>query len=222
LDGTMFTSFFNSGQICTSGSRLLLEESIADEFLDELEQRMRDLTVGDPRSDETQLGPLISDEQRARVEGYIESALEAGAAVRVGGGRPPLTGRLRHGYFVQPTLLVSVDQAMRVAREEIFGPVLSVLRFRTEEEAVEIANDVVYGLAATVWTTTLDRAMRMSQRLDAGIIWTNCPHHLTWQTPYEGHRDSGLGEDLGLEAINTFTTLKVNYVHFGNDRFGWA
>jgi acyl-CoA reductase-like NAD-dependent aldehyde dehydrogenase len=183
---------------------------------------MRNLAVGDPRSDETQLGPLISGEQRARVEGYIEGALEAGAVVRVGGGRPPMMGRLSHGYFVEPTLLVSVDREMRVAREEIFGPVLSVLRFRSEEEAVEIANDVTYGLAATVWTTTLGRAMRMSQRLDAGIIWTNCPHHLTWQTPYEGHRDSGLGEDLGLEAINTFTTLKVSYVHFGNDRFGWA
>jgi acyl-CoA reductase-like NAD-dependent aldehyde dehydrogenase len=110
---------------------------------------------------------------------------------------------------------------MTIAQEEIFGPVLSVMEFGHEDEAVALANDVPYGLAATVWTQDVGRAMRFAERIDAGIVWTNCPHHLTWNVPYEGFKVSGLGEDLGHESLNTFTQLKVHYLNFDGERVGW-
>jgi acyl-CoA reductase-like NAD-dependent aldehyde dehydrogenase len=117
---------------------------------------------------------------------------------------------------------VDVTPEMRIAKEEIFGPVLSVLTFEDEEEAIRIANDVMYGLAATVWTTDLRRAFRVAERIDAGIIWTNCPHYLPVNVPYEGHKLSGLGEDLGVEALATFTHLKTHCINFGGGAMGWA
>ena len=147
------------------------------------------------RSGGTQLGPLISAEQHARVTGYIAEGIREGATLALGGGRGPVTGS--GGYYVEPTIFTGVRPEMRIAQEEIFGPVLSVITFDDEEEALRIANDVMYGLAATVWTTDLRRAFRVAERLEAGIIWTNCPHYLPVNVPYEGHKLSGLGEDLG-------------------------
>jgi acyl-CoA reductase-like NAD-dependent aldehyde dehydrogenase len=212
LEGTLFTGFFNSGQICTAGSRLLVEEAIADEFLARVTERVAQLRIGDPVAEGTDVGPLVSDVQRARVEEYIADGIAAGASVAVGGGRPAHISDA--GYFVEPTVLTDVAPDMRVAREEIFGPVITVTPFRDVDEAVAIANAIDYGLAATVWTTTLGCAMEMTDRLDAGIVWTNCPHHLVWNAPYEGHKTSGLGEDLGLEAISTFTELKISYMRY--------
>ncbi len=168
----------------------------------------------------TQVGPLISEEQYQRVTGYIEEGRRGGARLALGGGRPqvPVAG----GYYVEPTIFVDVTPDMRIAREEIFGPVLSVLTFDDEEEAIRIANDVMYGLAATVWTTDLGRAFRVAEKIDAGIIWTNCPHYLPVNVPYEGHKMSGLGEDLGVEALQTFTHLKTHCVNFGGAKMGWA
>ena len=119
-------------------------------------------------------------------------------------------------------MFVDVKPEMRIAQEEIFGPVLSVLTFEDEDEAIQIANNVMYGLAATVWTNDLRRAFRIAERLDAGIIWTNCPHYLPVNVPYEGHKLSGLGEDLGVEALNTFTHLKTHCINFGGGKFNWA
>ena len=216
LEGTLFTAFANSGQICTAGTRLLLEASIADEFLERLCARAEALMVGLPQRDDTQLGPLISSEQRQRVERYIALGREEGATLLSGGGRPSAS-ELAGGFFVQPTILTDVTMDMRIAREEIFGPVLAVTRFEDDEEAVRLANDSDYGLAATVWTSRMDRALAMVDRLEAGIVWTNCPHRLAWQVPYEGHKQSGLGEDLGNEAIGTYTHLKVSYMQFAGD-----
>lgn len=221
LAGSLFTSFFNSGQICTSGSRLLVAEERADEFLAAFAERARAITVGDPRSPETHLGPLISTAQLDRVSQYIEAGHQAGATLLLGGDRPQVAGG-EGGYYINPTIFQDVQPGMRIAQEEIFGPVLSVLTFANEDEAVRIANDVAYGLAATVWTNDLSRALRMAERLEAGIIWTNCPHYLQLNVPYEGHKQSGLGEDLGLESMTTFTKLKVNYINFGGQRTDWA
>lgn len=218
--GSLFTAFYNTGQICTSGSRLLVQRSDADRIVEAFVERARKIKVGDPADASSQLGPLISQEQYERVTGYIEEGRRGGARLALGGGRPqvPVAG----GYYVEPTIFVDVTPDMRIAKEEIFGPVLSVLTFDDEDEAIRIANDVMYGLAATVWTTDLRRAFRVAEKIDAGIIWTNCPHYLPVNVPYEGHKMSGLGEDLGVEALNTFTHLKTHCVNFGGSKFEWA
>src|SRR5579859_3277978 len=221
VTGSLFTTFFNSGQICTSGSRLPIDEAVADDFLERFRRRAHALRIGDPLDADTQLGPLVSQDQLDRVQGYIESGVEAGATLVMGGSRLRPPG-LEHGYFIEPTVFGDVEPHMKIAQEEIFGPVLAVLRFKTEDQAISLANDVAYGLAATVWTTGLNRAFLFAEQLEAGIVWTNCPHHLQWNIPYEGHKHSGLGEDLGLEAINTFTQLKVNYINFTGDAYQWA
>ncbi len=219
LAGTLFTSFFNAGQICTSGSRLLVAREIAADFVEELARRARELRTGDPADPATDVGPLISAEQRDRVTSYIDQGIQSGATVAVGGAVDGATNG--GGYFVRPTVFTGVRSDMTIAQEEIFGPVLSVLEFGDEDEAVALANGVPYGLAATVWTRDVGRAMRFAERIDAGIIWTNCPHHLTWNVPYEGFKVSGLGEDLGRESLNTFTQLKVHYLNFDGERIGW-
>jgi acyl-CoA reductase-like NAD-dependent aldehyde dehydrogenase len=219
--GSLFTSFFNSGQVCTSGSRLLVHESIADDFVSELAARARELAVGDPLAETTRLGPLVSAVQRDRVSEYIEAGVAGGATMLLGGASPQLAPPFDRGFFVEPTIFTDVDSHSRIAQEEIFGPVLSVLRFRSDDDAIALANDVAYGLAATVWTNALDRAFRLAERLEAGIVWTNCPHAGAWHIPYEGHKQSGLGEDLGLESIHTFTKLKVNHLKVDGSSVAW-
>jgi acyl-CoA reductase-like NAD-dependent aldehyde dehydrogenase len=218
LAGSLFTSFANAGQICTSGSRLLVAESIADEFLAALVDRAGRIRVGDPLDERTQIGPLISAEQHARVRGYIDSGVRSGASAALASPAPGPG----HDLYVSPTVFTQVDPSMPIAREEIFGPVLSVMTFTDEAQAVAIANDVMYGLAATAWTGSLDRALRLTDRLEAGIIWVNCAHYGPWNTPYEGHKLSGLGEDLGVTALATFTKLKVAHVQYGGDPMAWA
>ncbi len=217
--GSLFTAFYNSGQICTSGSRLLIQRQGADRVVEAFVERARQIRVGDPRDASTQLGPLISREQHERVTAYIEEGRREGARVVLGGAG---SRQSNGGYFQDPTIFVDVQPDMRIAQEEIFGPVLSIMTFEDEEEAIRIANGVMYGLAATVWTSDLGRAFRMAQRLEAGIIWTNCPHYLPINVPYEGHKQSGLGEDLGIEALNTFTHLKTHCINFGGASLGWA
>ena len=219
IAGSLFTAFYNTGQICTSGTRLLVQRDAKDEIVEQFVERARKIRVGDPGAEGTQLGPLISREQLDRVTGYIEEGKRGGARLATGGGR---IERGAGGYFIEPTVFTDVTPDMRIAQEEIFGPVLSVMTFKDEDEAVRIANNVLYGLAATVWTTDLGRAFRMAEKLEAGIIWTNCPHYLPVNVPYEGHKLSGLGEDLGIEALNTFTHLKTHCINFGGSKFGWA
>jgi acyl-CoA reductase-like NAD-dependent aldehyde dehydrogenase len=218
IAGSLFTAFYNTGQICTSGTRLLVQRDARDEIVEQFVERARKIKVGDPSAPGTQLGPLISQEQLQRVTGYIEEGRRGGATLATGGRTIEGAG----GYFIEPTVFTDVTPDMRIAQEEIFGPVLSVMTFQDEEEALRIANDVMYGLAATLWTTDLGRAFRMADRLEAGIIWTNCPHYLPVNVPYEGHKLSGLGEDLGVEAQNTFTHLKTHAINFGGSKFEWA
>ncbi len=221
ISGSLFTAFYNTGQICTSGSRLLVQRNKADEIIEAFVERAKGIKVGDPADGASQLGPLISEEQYQRVTGYIEEGRRGGARLALGGGRPSVPVA-DDGYYVEPTIFVDVTPDMRIAKEEIFGPVLSVLTFEDEDEAIRIANDVMYGLAATVWTTDLGRAFRVADKIDAGIIWTNCPHYLPVNVPYEGHKMSGLGEDLGVEALQTFTHLKTHCINFNGGKMAWA
>ena len=220
LAGSVFTAFYNQGQICTSGSRLLVQSSIAQVVTDQLVERARNLRVGDPMDDGVQLGPVVSEDQLERVMGYVEAGVQAGATLASGGSRvevPDSPG----GFFIEPTIFTDVDSRMRIAQEEIFGPVLSVMTFEDEDQAIELANDVMYGLAATVWTNDLRRAYRVAENIDAGLIWTNCPHFLPLNVPYEGHKMSGLGEDLGVEAAGEFTHLKTHIIAHGGAVNDW-
>lgn len=219
LDAALFTSFFNSGQVCTAGTRLLVEESIGEEFTTRLAARAERLRMGDPLSADTELGPVVSAEQFDRISTYIRSGVDSGASIRTG-GIPPQR-REGHGLFIRPVIFANVDSHAPIAQEEIFGPVLSVFQFSTPDEAVSLANSVSYGLSASIWTKNIDRALKLSEKIDAGIIWTNCVHHVSWQAPYEGHKASGLGEDLGIDAARTFTRLKVNHINFGASSSKW-
>ena len=150
----------------------------------------------------------------------IEAGKAGGAKLALGGGRPKHASAA--GYFIEPTVFTNVRPEMRIAQEEIFGPVLSVLTFDDEEEALKIANGVMYGLAAGIWTNDLGRAFRMAERLDAGIVWTNCPLYQPVNVPIEGHKMSGLGEDYGIEIAHSYTHLKTHAINFGGARLDWA
>jgi acyl-CoA reductase-like NAD-dependent aldehyde dehydrogenase len=201
--------FINTGQQCIAGSRLLVQESIHDDFLDRVTAMAKGWTVGDPMQPSTQMGPLISERQLARVLGFMEDAKKS-ANVVIGGER--LGGDLADGYFVAPTVVSGVRNDMRIAREEIFGPVLSVIPFRDEEEAVAIANDTEYGLAGGVWTNDLSRAHRVAKRIQAGTVWVNAWLAVNPQAPFGGYKASGLGREGGREALDVYLQTKNVYV----------
>ncbi|MFQ6098583.1 MAG: aldehyde dehydrogenase family protein, partial [Armatimonadota bacterium] len=173
LNGAVRTIFLNCGQICTAGSRLLIQESIHDEFVSQLVAKAERLKVGDPLEPDTKMGAIVSQEQLDKVKAYIGLGEEAGASLLTG-GHPPDDPALANGYFMLPTVFDNVDNSMRIAQEEIFGPVLSVITFKDEDDAVAKANDVKYGLAAALWTKDITKAHRLAKRLESGIIWINC------------------------------------------------
>ncbi|GIX17512.1 MAG: aldehyde dehydrogenase [Rhodothalassiaceae bacterium] len=201
--------FFNQGEVCTAGSRLLLDERIHDDFMDRLLKAARRWRVGDPLDPATRIGPLVSARQKERVEGYI-------AAGREEAGEPVFTGALppaNRGFFVPPMIFDRVAADARIAREEIFGPVLAVMTFRDEEEAVRIANDTIYGLAGAVWSRDINRAHRMARAIRAGTVWVNCWDPTGDMTiPFGGFKQSGFGRDKSLHALEKYTDFKTTWI----------
>jgi acyl-CoA reductase-like NAD-dependent aldehyde dehydrogenase len=199
----MRASFGHSGQMCTAGSRLLVQRSILEETTERLVAAVAKVPVGDGLEGGISVGPLVSEEQRQIVLGYIEAGRQGGATLAAGGGVPD-----RPGYFVEPTLFTGVTNDMRIAREEIFGPVVGVIPFEDDDEALAIANDTSFGLAAAVWTRDLSRAHRFAEGIDAGTVWVNTYNHFDPALPFGGVGDSGLGRDLGEIALLSFTEPK--------------
>lgn len=207
VDGALFACLAYSGQACESGTRLLLPTSLHDDFVARLVARVKTLRLGDPLDPATDLGPLVSAEQRARVLDYIEAGRAAGATVEVGGSVPEGEA-FAAGHYVEPTILTGVTNDMSVAREEIFGPVLSVLRYDTVDEAVRFANDSPYGLSAGVWSRDESRALDVAERLDVGMVYVNDWHVISQYYPFGGTKESGLGREVGPDALDAYTEAK--------------
>ncbi len=197
-------AFGNSGQVCSACSRLLVEASIAGELTERLATRAAKITVG-PGRDDKDIGPLVSAEQYAKVMDHVEAAKRAGARLALGGGRPE---NLNRGYFVQPTLFADVDPGLRIMREEVFGPVLTLTRISSEEEGVRLSNALGYGLVAGVYTRDISRALRLTQQLEAGSVWVNGWFVGGQQAPTGGIKDSGVGRERGLPGIRNYLSVK--------------
>jgi acyl-CoA reductase-like NAD-dependent aldehyde dehydrogenase len=203
--------FYNTGQCCTAGSRLLVHESVKDELVGRVVERAKKLQPADPLDPKARLGPMISQEQMERVLGYIEQGRGEGAQLLTGGARAPYEG-LERGYWVQPTIFDAVQPGHVIAQEEIFGPVLAVMTFRDVDEAIALANQTIYGLAAGVWTRDVRAAHRFARELEAGTIWVNTYHPLDAASPFGGYKQSGFGRELGAYALDLYTQIKSVWI----------
>jgi len=217
VDGALWATFFHQGQVCESGTRLLVPDSIHDEFVERLVERAKQIKFGDTMDYESDLGPLVSAQQRDTVEGYVRIGKEEGARLVLGGNRPRGEAYER-GYWFEPTIFTDVDNSMTIAQEEIFGPVLSVLRFKDDEDAVRIANDSMYGLAAGVWSADPDRCLETAKRLRAGTVWINDYHLINCIAPFGGYKQSGIGRELGGYGLNEYTEVKHVHWDLGTPR----
>jgi (Z)-2-((N-methylformamido)methylene)-5-hydroxybutyrolactone dehydrogenase len=215
-NGVIAGIFAATGQTCTAGSRLLVQRSIYDDLLSRVTERARTIKLGNPLEPETEMGPVAFRDQLERIMSYIEIGLAEGARLVCGGERP--TGSdMDHGYFLEPTIFVDVDNRMRIAQEEIFGPVLAVIPFVDEDDAIAIGNDTKYGLCAGVWTRDGQRAHRVAHRLKAGTVWVNSYRLISYNVPYGGFKESGIGRENGFEGLAEYTQTKSVWLELSGE-----
>jgi betaine-aldehyde dehydrogenase len=206
-DYAAFGIYLNAGQVCASGSRLLVQESVYDRFMEKLVSKVRRIRVGNGMDPGTEMGPLVSQAHMEKVLSYIEIGKQEGA-VLLTGGRRLTEGGLAKGFFVEPTIFTDVTSDMRIYREEIFGPVLVVQKFRDEDEAVRLANDSIYGLAGAVFTSDYETSMRVAKNVRVGVFWVNAYHPAFVEAPWGGYKQSGIGRELGTFGLEAFTEVK--------------
>jgi aldehyde dehydrogenase (NAD+) len=216
IKGVISGIFAATGQTCIAGSRLLVQRSIHDQFLEKLVAFAKTARMGDPMRPDTQIGPVTNKPQLEKILKYIDIATSEGARPVLGGARAtrPECG---NGWFVEPTIFEGVSNRMRIAQEEVFGPVLAVIPFSDEDEAIAIGNDVVYGLAAGVWTQNMRRALLMAEKLQAGTIWINTYRAVSYLSPFGGYKRSGLGRESGQEMIKEYLQVKSVWISTATD-----
>jgi acyl-CoA reductase-like NAD-dependent aldehyde dehydrogenase len=218
--GATFAAYIAAGQTCIQGARLIVHEKVYDAFADLLAQRAKSIRLGDPLEPETQMGPVSSGRQYDRVLSYVKQGMDEGARILTG-GEAITTPPFDQGYFVAPTIFVDVSPDMVIAQEEIFGPVTTIIPFRSEDEGIAIANNSQYGLGAAIWTRDVARAHRVAHALEAGIVWINDHHRIDPSMPWGGFKDSGIGREVGLQAYRAYTQTQTVLVKLSDEPFDW-
>ncbi|MGH9434029.1 MAG: aldehyde dehydrogenase family protein [Terriglobia bacterium] len=211
LPAAFWAIYANKGEVCSAGSRLLLHQDIHDQFLDKLVEKARTMRVGDPLDPKTEMGAQISQTQLDRILGYIQSGKEQGAKLLCGGERDT-DGNKAQGFFMKPTVFADVKPDMKIAQEEIFGPVLAAIKFHDEEEAAQIANGTIYGLVSAIWTRDIQRAHRLARQIKAGVVWINTYNGFDSAAPFGGYKQSGFGREMGMHALESYTQVKSVWV----------
>jgi betaine-aldehyde dehydrogenase len=217
VDGALFGVFINQGEVCSAGSRILVEKTIYSKFVESMTEKAKRIKLGPPLERETKMGPLVSKEHYDRVHSYLELG-KTEAKIAIGGGRPKQFGK---GYYLEPTIFYDVENSARIAREEIFGPVASVIPFDGEADAIRIANDTPYGLAAAVWTRDIYKAFRVVKSLRAGIVWVNHMQPTYVEAPWGGYKQSGFGRELGPWGLEEYLETKQVFVNLDETPIGW-
>jgi betaine-aldehyde dehydrogenase len=217
VDGALFGVFINQGEVCSAGSRILVEKKIYSKFVEAMTEKAKRIKLGPPMERETKMGPLVSKEQYDRVSSYLELGKKE-AKTAIGGGRPKQIGK---GFYLEPTIFYDVDNNARISREEIFGPVASVIPFEGEPDAIRIANDTPYGLAGAVWTRDIYKAFRVVKALRAGIIWVNHMQPTYVEAPWGGYKQSGFGRELGPWGLEEYLETKQVFVNLDEAPIGW-